>query len=155
MVSAAFFACLASLVRAADKPPPSRVAVGVNVVGAQVDYALTPKLRAEARYVTGNSDTVTSSAVGLRGYRLFGGGATRFYLGGEAARVKSKQSGNSYRVTGLAAGGFIGLERKIAGRLWAGVDAGPYFFTLRESATGAEDTSVDFVLNSFLRFYLF
>ena len=156
---AAFFAVwLGGAARAAGGAP-ERLAAGVNVVGGQVDYDVTPRVRGELRFVTGSqggaSGTVTSSVFGARAYRLFGASATRFYCGAELAYVKARQSGSSYRVSGPAGGAFVGAERMLARRVALGVDAGPYFFSLRESETRAAETTFDFVLNSYVLFSLF
>jgi hypothetical protein len=159
MVAALCALLLATPAPAAEPPSAPRLAVGVNVLGAQVDYHLTKSVRGELRYVTGSqaapSGQVSSRVLGARGYRLFGAQATRVFAGAEAAFVTASQKGTSYRVSGPAFGGFVGLERRVVGRLWAGLDAGPYVFSLKEADTRASETSFDFVLNSYLMFYLF
>ena len=159
MAALAFAAWVGGLAQAVEPAPPKRLAVGINYIGGQIDYDFTPHVRGELRLVTGNqtsaSGTVSSTVFGARGYRLFGSSAARFYCGAELARVKAKQRAGAYTVTGMAGGGFIGMERKFSRRAAVGVDAGPYFFSLREAATGASETTFDFVLNSYVIFYLF
>lgn len=159
MLALALAACLASAARAEEAPPPSRLAVGANVVGGQIDYQFSPSWRGEARLVTGrqaaSGGTISSQVAGLRLYRLFGSGATRFFLGGEGAFVTAAQKNTSYRASGPACGAFLGVERRITRRIWLEADAGPYAFSLKESATHAKETSVDFVLNSSVMVYLF
>ena len=158
----AFAACIlwfVGLSQAAESASPERLAVGVNVIGGQLDYAPTRDWRVELRYVGGSQSssggTVSSQVMGLRGYRVFGAAPTRFYSGAEAAYVGAKQRGTDYRTTGTAIGAFIGLERRIARRLWIGIDAGPYVLALRESVSHASSTNVEFVLNSYALLWVF
>ena len=158
MASLAFAAWVSGAAQAVEPASP-KLAVGINYIGGQIDYDFTPNVRGELRLVTGSqaspSGTVSSRTFGARAYRLFGSSATRFYCGAELAYVKASQRGSVYRVTGAAGGGFIGMERKFARRAAVGVDAGPYFFSLREAATNASETTFDFVLNTYVLLYLF
>jgi len=159
MVVLAVLVWFATPARSAEPASPETLALGVNVIGGQIDYAFNRAWRGELRFVSGSQEssvgTVSSQVVGLRAYRLFGASATRFYAGAEAAFIRAKQNGSGLRTTGGALGGFIGLERRIARRVALGVDAGPYAVTLRESASRASSTSVEFVLNTFILFYVY
>ncbi len=144
----------------ASQPEPARLAVGINVLGGQVDYQLGRALRLEARALTGSSASesgrVSSAVAGLRGYRIFRfERATRPFLGAEASWVDSRAKGASYRASGPALGAFVGVERRLASRTWIGFDAGPYLFALHERTTRTAQTSLEFVANSFVMIYLF
>ena len=159
MLAWALAACFSGAVFAEPNTEPSRLSLGANVIGAQIGYNISHDWRVEMRTVTGkqNADAgkIRSQVSGLRGYRLFGSGATRFYLGAEAGYVVASQENSSYRATGAVAGGFLGVERRLTRRIWIGVDAGPYYFSLKEKATQATDKGMDFVLNSAVMFYIF
>jgi len=159
MIILALLVWLASPAQSGETASPKTLAVGVNVIGGQIDYAFDRAWRGELRFVTGSqassTGTVSSQVTGLRAYRLFGASATRFYAGAEAAFIRAKKSGSALRTTGGALGGFIGLERRIAKRVALGVDAGPYAVSLRESASRASSTSIEFVLNTYILFYVY
>ncbi|MBI4369877.1 MAG: hypothetical protein HY547_06585 [Elusimicrobia bacterium] len=79
-----------------------RLAVGLNFIGGQIRYHLSPRWVAEGRYLTGTEDAkggeVKAVVVGLRGYRFFGlGGRFRFFLGAEAASVSAKQAATNFK----------------------------------------------------------
>lgn len=84
------------------------MSVGANVVGAQIAYSFNPSWRGEVRHVTGkqsaDAGTIKTQVNGVRAYRLFGGGKTRFYLGGEADYVAGTQDHSAYRSTGQGPG---------------------------------------------------
>lgn len=136
-----------------------KFAIGVNYLGGQIRYHLSPKWAAEGRYLTGTEDAaageVKASVGGLRGYRFFGlEGKFRFFLGAEVASVSAKQTGSTYKVSGMASGAFGGMEYRM-GRLALGLDMGPYVMALKEKSRNVSDTSLEFVLNSYFTFYLF
>ena len=145
-----------------ESPPadqPSTLGLGLNVFGGQLAYQPSKEYRGELRYQIGKSgsgsDQVSASAAGLRGYRLFWtDGATHPYLGLEAAYLMGRDR-SSHSVAGEAGGAFIGIERRIASRLWIGLDAGPYFLHLRENEFHMTDASLQFVANTSLTFFLF
>ena len=139
---------------------PSRLGLGANYLGGQVDYSLSRAHRLELRYQRGSAASdageVRSEIVGLRGYRLFRIDARdRPYFGGELAFVQAGAGGSSYKVSGAAAGLFVGLERRLAARFYFGADLGVYLFSLREKRTGVNSTSVDVAANSYALFYVF
>lgn len=134
-------------------------ALGANYLGGQVRHNFSPAWAAELRYVTGwaSSDlgAVTARAAGLRGYRFLAGKRLQLFLGGEAAYVVSTQKGTSYRVTGPAVGGFGGIHYPVSSRISLDIDIGPYLFSLKERNAAASTSSLEFVADSFINFYLF
>ncbi|MCX5790559.1 MAG: hypothetical protein NTX64_18985 [Elusimicrobia bacterium] len=141
-------------------PGAYSLAIGANYFGGQIQYlSSSGRWAAELRYVTGreSSDTGTmeSRVTGLRGYRFCGGKRLRPFLGIEADYVTSNQKGTAYSVSGFAAGGFGGIQFPIGSRLSFGIDIGPYVFSLREESGRTSSSSLEFVANSFLNFYVF
>lgn len=156
------FNCLLFLAasRLSAEAGPLRLAFGVNYLGGQVRYGLTPRSSAELRYLTGGEEAdagrITSRVFGLRVYRFFSADASyRLFLGAEAAFVGSEQKNTSYKVSGPAVGGFGGLEYFFGRRFSLGFDLGPYVLSLREKDTGASDVSLEFIANAFFTFYAF
>ena len=155
---------------------PRRLAFGVNNLGGQLRFHVTPEWAAEARFVTGsassNEGSIQSLVFGLRGYRFTKEHhRCRLYLGLEADRAQTSIHGspnfNSNSPTqqtrpqgfgdtsGFAAGGFGGLELRVTRRVAVDLDMGPYLIGLKEKITGASASSWDFVVNTSLEVYLF
>jgi hypothetical protein len=135
---------------------PATASIGANVIGGQLAYHTSPRTRFELRYQAGKTSTVRSSIAGLRAYRLFWPeNALRPYIAAEAAYVSAQDGGGGSRASGAAGGAVIGVERRLLPRLWIGVDAGPYLLHLREQATRTGQSSLVFVLNTSLMFYIF
>lgn len=138
----------------------SKLGLGVSYLGGQIRYHLNPRWAGELRYQTGtassNSGEVTSQVIGLRGYRfLEGDSRLRFFFGGEAASVAASQKNTSYKTSGMAAGGFAGLEYSFGKKFSLGLDIGPYFLSLKETTQDVSDSSLEFIANTAFTFYLF
>ena len=134
--------------------------VGVTYLGGEVRYHFLNEWAAEVRYLTGKASSetgeVSSQVYGLRGYRFISPvGVYRLYIGAELAMVNSDQKGTVYQADGVAAGGFLGFEYNVARNIYLGFDIGPYMFSLKEKQTKVTDSSLEFVVNSSLIFYLF
>jgi len=153
---------------------PRRLSFGINDLGTQLRWHLTPRWATEMRFLTGSADsdvgTVRANVFGLRGYRFFSERHRfRFYAGLEAAYVhtsiRSFNNGNNPNsitniagfgeTSGYAAGGFGGVEFRLGRRIAIDADLGPYMIGLQEKVTRASDASLDFVLNSAINVYLF
>ncbi|MBI4061967.1 MAG: hypothetical protein HY403_11120 [Elusimicrobia bacterium] len=132
--------------------------LGVNVLGGHLAWRPLRATRLELRYQTGRAGSgmgqTTSNVGGLRAYRVFReGGSTRPYLGVEGDYLDVRGSGR--KAAGGAGGPFVGVERRVLGSLWFGVDAGPYLVHMRESSARVSETSLEFVANTALTWYLF
>jgi hypothetical protein len=161
--------------RGADSvvPAPLRLAFGVNDLGAQLRFHVTPEWAAEARMTIGSSSSevgsVRSQVFGLRGYRFFKEHRRcKLYLGLEGDRAQTSirnfnpNSGSSIanepgfgNTSGYAAGGFAGIEFHVARRVAVDLDMGPYLIDLKEKVTGASSSNWDFVMNTAVNIYLF
>lgn len=134
--------------------------IGVNYLGGEIRYLFLKEWATEIRYLTGKASSksgeVSSQVYGLRGYRFFSpSGPGHFFIGAELAAINSDQKGTSYQVEGIATGGFVGFEYRVTRNICIGVDIGPYIFSLKEKRTKADESSLEFVINSSLVFYLF
>lgn len=137
------------------------LSIGINYLGGQLDLDVGRGKRLEARLITGEQSTeqgrVSATLIGIRGYQLFRAqGAYHPYFGVEGAYVSADTRGSSvYHVSGVAAGVFAGLERKVTSLVSIGLDAGPYLFMVSERDTGASSSNVDIVANAYVLFRLF
>ena len=137
------------------------MALGLNNEGAQLRWQFASPLAVEARWqhAEENADTgrVHTNVFSARGYWTFQKSARLTpYLGLESGYVKSTTTDNlEYKSTGLVEGGFAGLEWRFAPRFSFAVDAGPYFYTLREKQTQIKNTDWDFTLNAGVLWYVF
>ena len=134
------------------------LALGFAYTGGLVRWGFKRTWAVEAHYLFGSADSndgdVSSDLIGLRGYRHFRvNKALQFFAGPEMGYVTAKSS--SLKTRGYFGGAFAGLEYYILSRLSVGFDVGPYYTYLREKSTGISDSGVDFVVNTFLNFYIF
>lgn len=137
-----------------------KIGLGINYIGGQARYHLDSRWAGELRYLTGSEDAATgkvaSQVFGLRAYRFFREATRyRFFLGAEAALVNSNQKNTSYKVSGPAMGVFGGLEYRFGRRFALGFDMGPYVISLKEDTKNVSDSSLEFIANTALIFYLF
>ena len=135
------------------------VAVGINYTGAQISVDFHKLWAAEARYLLNNEDTeagqVSSRVIGVRLYRFLPARkAVGIFFGLETAYDMSAQSNGSLKSSGYSAGVFTGMRYMVSRRVAIGADIGPYFTSMSESQTSLSDSSVDFVFNSFVSYYL-
>lgn len=171
---AAMVVLLAPAARADEAAPPKdprHLAFGANYVGAQLRGHINPRWAAEMRFLTGKSQStqgsVSAKVFGLRGYR-FWDERRRFqpYAGLELAYAESQLNGPSTGnpaavvngfgdVSGFVAGGFGGVEFRVARRVKLDFDIGPYWFGLKEKVSGMSSNSWDFVANTAVVVYLF
>jgi hypothetical protein len=156
---------------------PSRLSIGINDLGGQLRFHVTPAWAVEARMVTGSSSSnegsISSLAAGLRGYHFFKEHRRcKLYLGFEGDYAKTSirtvndtntstpgggiAGENGFgRTSGYAAGGFAGIEFHVARRIAIDLDMGPYLIGLKEQLTGTSASNWDFVVNTALNFYIF
>jgi hypothetical protein len=137
-----------------------RFAVGVSYTGAQMRYQFTPKWAAEYRYQTGKASSdygdIKSTVLGLRIYRFIPfRRALSWYLGGDGAYAHANAGSTDYNVSGFAMGAYGGMEYRLIPRLAIGADIGPYVISLKEKESGLSQTTLDFVINTAINFYLF
>jgi hypothetical protein len=135
-------------------------AAGASYTGFQLRYQFSCRWAVEGRAQFGSADSdygkVSSKVFGIRGYRFFPfRDYLAWYTGGEVAYARAQSDTTSYETKGFAAGGFGGMEYRIAKRVSVGVDIGPYIISLRETQTQMTQTSLDFVVNTAINFYLF
>lgn len=135
------------------------VAIGINYTGAQISVDFHKHWAAEARYLLNTEDTdagqVSSRVMGARLYRFLPERkAARIFFGAEAAYDASEQSNGNLKSSGYSAGVFAGIKYMVSQRVAVGADIGPYFTSMSESKTSLSDSSVDFVVNSFVSCYL-
>lgn len=164
--------CLRAPARCETEAPPSlvlnpktmearyRFAVGASYTGMQLRYHLGSRYAMELRLQTGTADSafgeVHSDVYGLRLQRFIPYRSHwAWYLGGEAAYAKSEVWNSTLKVKGFAAGAFGGMEYRVLPRVAIGADIGPYVISLREETTRASQSSLDFVVNTAINFYLF
>jgi len=143
-----------------DIAPGRHFAAGVNYTGAQVRWRFDSSWAVEARWQHGKASSdygdVTADVVGLRGYRFFRvDHPYAWYVGAECAHADAQAQSASYQVDGIAAGGFGGIELRVTRNIALGVDIGPYVLALKEKQTRTSQTSLDFVLNTGIVWYLF
>ena len=140
--------------------PRERLSLGVNYTGAQIRWNLSPRWAMEGRYQGGtassNAGDVTASVFGVRGYR-FSHPERRIplYLGSEIAYAKAEPVSSNYKVRGVAAGLFAGMEYRVAKRIAFDIDLGPYVLSLTETHTHTSSTSLDFIVNTALLVRIF
>jgi hypothetical protein len=135
-----------------------KLALGAAYGGGQIHWGLAKKWAMELRGLkgkqTGNEGEVSSTVIGVRGYRYFRPPSRiRFYLGLEAASTRGKAPVNNYQTTGVAIGGFAGTEIYLMKRLSVGVDIGPYSISTRVRRSATSDQELYIVINSFMNFY--
>jgi hypothetical protein len=145
---------------AGSVPPRYRLAAGISYTGFQVRYHLTGRWAAEGRFQFGKADSnygdVKSNVEGIRLYRFLPyRPKLSWYLGGEAAHASAEAQESSYKTDGFALGVFGGMEYRVLKRVSVGVDIGPYAIALKEQQTGQSQSSLDFVVNTALNFYIF
>ena len=131
--------------------------VGVAYTGGLIRYGFKKTWAAELHVLTGGNDSndgnVSSLVVGARGYRHFRTDQRlQLFCGIEADSANAESS--TLQASGFLAGGFGGLEYYVLPRLSLGIDLGPYYVNLKENG-GTSDSGVDFILNTFLNFYIF
>jgi hypothetical protein len=131
--------------------------VGLGMIGPLVRKGFKKDYSLEGHYFfgeTGDDDLSAHVFFGMRGYRHFRtdrrlqlfAGLEADYVLGETRIQKS---------TGYLTGGFAGIEYYLTRRLSLGLDLGPYYVWLKEKDFGNSGGGVDFVLNTFLNFYIF
>lgn len=136
------------------------LSLGLVYTGAQVRYRFGRRLGLEIRYLrdsaTAGTGDVKADVLGGRIY-LF----TRpqkqvtFFGGGEGASVSEKTEGSDQKIKGTALGGFGGVEYRVSKRFSLGLDVGLYNISLQKTTTSAQESGIDFVINSFLNFHVF
>ena len=144
-----------------NQPPgfKRKLGVGLAYTGGLLRYGFKKHWSLEGHYLIGkassNDGDVSSSAVGLRVYRHFRlEEKLQCYAGADASYL-SATSNNFKSSAGFGGGGFGGLEYYILPRLSVGLDLGPYFITMNKNNGVDSESGVDFVLNTFLNFYIF
>ncbi len=101
-----------------------------------------------------HSDDVSAVVIGTRGYRHFRANRrAQPYVGLEGAYVMAETRVQDS--DGFALGGFLGIEYYLLSRLSLGFDLGPYYVRIKEKALGTSGGGVDFVLSTYLNFYIF
>lgn len=140
--------------------PTRRFALGINFMGAQCRWRWRRAWAAELRFQHGEAEgdygRVMADVFGLRGYRFLRHyRLTTLYLGGEAAYTQAKSDRYSFSVSGPIAGAFGGVEIKVTKNTALGVDIGPYVLALREKQTSVSNTTLDFVVNTGVLWYVF
>lgn len=138
----------------------SKFAVGVAYTGGGIRYDFDKRRSWEIRYLVGNEKNsngdISSDVIGLRSYRFFpDSNSFKVFTGSELAYFTGKQKGTSYAASGVALGFFGGIELPVKKAITFGVDIGPYMLWLRESESHKTESSLEFVANAFVNFYLF
>ena len=115
-------------------------------------------ISAEAHYLFGEAgssdDDISAHLFGMRGYRHFRTDKrAQPFVGVEADYVLAKT--RILRSSGYATGGFAGVEYYLSPRFSLGFDIGPYYLWVKEKETGVSGGGIDFVLNTFVNFYIF
>lgn len=140
--------------------PRRHLAIGLDYTGAHLRWMFSTHWAGEFRYQRGKADSnygdVTADVVGIRLYRFFRTrGRMPLYVGGEVAHASAKSENSHFRTEGMAAGGFGGIEYLLAKRVSISMDVGPYVVSLNEKETNMSQTSLDFVINTAIHWYLF
>ena len=135
-----------------------KLGVGFAYIGGLIRYGFLKHWSAELHYLVGSADsndgTVNSKLIGTRGYRHFRvDHRLQFYtgLGFDFASADSI----SIKSNGYLSGGFVGTEYYIFPRLSLGLDLGAYYLSLKDKNSSISDSGIDFILNTFLNFYIF
>jgi hypothetical protein len=134
------------------------LAVGFGYTGLIVRCGFKDAWAVETQYLFGQADStdgdVSSQLAVVRGYRHFRlRQRLQLFAGTAIGYVTAKST--TFKSTGYLGGAFGGIEYYLMKRLSVGFDVGPYYFTLNEKTAGQSSSGVDFVVNSFLNFYIF
>ena len=135
-----------------------KLGVGLSYTGGLIRYGFLKHWATELHFLTGSADsndgTVKSKLVGIRGYRHFRTDERlQLYTGLEFGHASADST--SIKSEGVLGGGFVGTEYYILPRLSLGLDLGGYYLDLKEKNSIDSESGVDFILNSFLNFYIF
>ena len=131
---------------------------GLAFTGPLIRKGFKNNYSAEFHYLFGfagsSDDDVSAHVFGLRGYRHFRTDKRlQPYAGIESAYILAKT--RILSSSGYALGGFAGVEYYITRRFSIGLDMGPYYVWIKEKDIGASGGGVDFVLSTFVNFYIF
>lgn len=146
---------------AADPPakPELRRALGIGFAytGGLLRWGFKEVWSVEAHYLFGsagsNDSDVKAQVYGSRGYRYFRPDKRlQFFAGPEVGYITAKSS--VLKTTGYIVGGFAGMEYYLTRRFSIGLDLGPYYTHVKEKSINFSDSGMDFILNSFLTFYI-
>lgn len=134
------------------------LAAGLAYTGILFRKGFKRDYSAEAHYVFGqagsSNDDLFAHVLGLRGYRHFRTDRRlQPFAGLEGAYILAET--RIQTTSGYLSGGFVGIEYYITTRFSLGIDLGPYYIWIKEKDFGTTAGGVDFVLNSFLNFYIF
>ncbi len=134
------------------------LAAGLAFTGPLIRKGFKNDYSAEFHYLFGSAgssdDDASAHVFGLRGYRHFRTDKRlQPYAGIESAYILAKT--RILKSSGYAAGGFAGVEYYITRRFSIGLDIGPYYVWIKEKDIGASGGGVDFVLSTFVNFYIF
>jgi len=130
-----------------------RIGVGLNYLGPSFRCFIADRLSVEAKF----QYRKTAMIAGPRLYCYFwqlGSIFPYFGIEGDCGSYKHKEWGK--RLTGYAAGGFIGAEVFLCRRLSVQVDCGPVyesFVHLNQTTHSSNDGGVEFAVNAGLTFY--
>ena len=132
--------------------------VGLAYTGILFRKGFKHDYSAEAHYLFGQAAAgdmdVSAHVFGLRGYRHFRAGKrAQPYAGLEGGYIYAEtriQKGSGYE-----AGGFAGIEYYLSPRFSLGFDLGPYYVWYKEKDLGTSNGGVDFVLSTYVNFYIF
>lgn len=132
--------------------------LGFAYTGGLLRWGFKEVWSLETHYLFGsassNDSDVKSQVMGVRGYRHFRTDrALQFFVGPEIDYVLAKSQ--SLISTGYLIGGFAGMELYLRSWCSIGFDAGGYYTHLKESSVSVSDSGLDFIVNSFLNFYVF
>ena len=157
-----FFALLALLTLSAPSLTHSqenealrkKFAVGLGYTGGLARYGFNPAWAAQAHYLIGSADSddgnVNAAVIGARGYRLFRTDKKlQYYSGIELDSLRADS--NNFKSTGFSFGGFAGAEFYVFPWLSVTLDLGPYYLSMK---AGGSSSGVDFILNSYINFYI-
>ncbi len=136
-----------------------KLGIGFAYTGGLIRYGFKKHWSLEGHYLIGkassNDGDVHSTAMGLRAYRHFRlDKRLQWYAGADASYLSAK-SDHFKSSFGLGAGGFGGMEYYILPRLSIGFDLGPYYIKITQNQYGGSESGLEFILNSFLNFYIF
>ena len=142
-----------------DRPQFNRtLGVGVAYMGGLFRWGFKKHWSLEGHALFGSADSndgnVSSMVMGARGYRHFRTDRRlQLFAGVEADYVTAKSQ--NLKSSGYLAGAFGGVEYYILPRLSIGLDLGPYYLSLKEKDLAVSESGLDFILNTFLNFYIF
>ncbi len=134
-----------------------KLAIGFAYTGGLARYGFLKQWSAEFHYLIGSADsddgTVRSNVIGARGFRHFRTDKKfQPYAGVGADFINAKS--DTIKTSGYMGGAFGGVEYYILPRLTIGLDIGPYYLSLKDKDSSETESGLDFILNTFLNFYI-